>query len=184
MNAFTKWIHVLTAAIAAAGGVPVKAAETNAAPERIGIYDSRLIAYAHFWSETHQQKLRNLTDEARQARSSGDSTRFRTLKAGIEKEQEQNHLQVFSTAPIDGILTAMSNRVSEVQRTHQTSRIISKWDTQAVKQFRKAQQVDLTDALLRDFTLTEKQRKVIEDLRRQKPLPLDKAKRLVRDGRL
>jgi hypothetical protein len=125
-----------------------------------------------------------LAKSAKEARASGDTVRFRDMEAELKNEQDQSHLRVFSTAPIDSILALMQNRVDEVQRTTRVGRLVSKWDAVTLKQFQNAEQIDVTDALLRDFRLTEKQMKVVTDLRKQKPLPLEKAQELLRKGKL
>jgi RimJ/RimL family protein N-acetyltransferase len=56
------------------------AAETNSTPERIGIYDSRVVAYAEFWSEAHQRKLNDLVKSAKEAKAAGDTNRFNELE--------------------------------------------------------------------------------------------------------
>ena len=160
------------------------AGDAGAAPERIGIYDSRAIAYAHFWSDSHQRQLTALAKDARQARSSGDTNRFAELQAELKGEQERNHLQVFSTAPVDEVLAGMSNHLALVQRETSVTRLVSKWDEPALKQVPRATRIDVTDRLLDNFKLTEKQMKVVADLRKKPPLPLEKARQLVREGKL
>ena len=110
--------------------------------------------------------------------------RFRDMEAELKNEQDQNHLRVFSTAPVDSILALMQNRVDEFQRTTRVGRLVSKWDAPTLTQYKQAEQIDVTDALLRDFRLNEKQMKVIADIRKQKPLALDKARELLRKGKL
>lgn len=182
MNSGPRWIPLFV--IAAILPFTTYAAETTAAPERIGVYDSRVVAYAHFWSEPHQKKIHELAISGKEAMAAGDKVRLRDMEAALKNEQEQNHLQVFSTAPVDGILALMQNRVDDVQRTTRVGRLVSKWDAGTLKQFQNAEQIDVTDALLRDFHLNEKQMKVIADIRKQKPLPLDKARELLRQGKL
>lgn len=180
-----RWLAVfLTFALAFSSTEFSQAAETNSPPNRIGIYDSRVIAYAHFWSDAHQQKIKDLAKSAKEAKAAGDMVRFRDMEAELKNEQDQSHLRVFSTAPIDSILALMQNRVDEVQRTTRVGRLVSKWDAVTLKQFQHAEQFDVTDALLRDFRLNEKQMKVITDIRKQKPLPLEKARELLREGKL
>jgi len=159
-------------------------ASTNASRAKAGIYDSRVLAYAHFWQESHQQKLRETINAARNARSAGQTERLRELEAAIKAEQDRNHLQVFSTAPVDNVLAEMKDRVESTKREAGVSSLVSKWNEEALKLYPSGQQVDVTDLLLRDFKLTEQQKKVIEDLRRQKPLPLDKARELLQKGEL
>jgi hypothetical protein len=63
-------------------------------------------------------------------------------------------------------------------------RLVSKWDEKTLKRIPRAGRVDVTDRLLREFKLTEKQMKVAADLRTKKPLPLHKAEKLAREGKL
>jgi hypothetical protein len=160
--------------------------QTNqkASTARIGIYDSRVIAYARFWSEPYQQKLRERNKTAQQAKAAGETARFNEFAAAMKKEQEQNHLRVFSTAPVDDILAGMKERVAAIQKEAGVARLVSKWDEKALKAYKPDQQIDVTDQLLREFKLNEKQLKVVADLRKQKPLPLDQAQELMRKGEL
>ena len=160
------------------------AAETSAPPERIGIYDSRVIAYAHFWSDAHQRQLNELTKAARTAKAAGQTERFNELEAAIKKQNETNHLQVFSTAPVEDALDALKNRLPAIQKEAGVTRLVSKWDDAALKEHKRAEQLDVTDLLLREFKLDEKKMKVAQDIRTRKPLPLDQAQELMRKGRL
>jgi hypothetical protein len=161
-----------------------QSAVTNAAPERIGVYDSRTLAYAEFCTDAHQRKLNEQVKAAREAKAAGQSERLKELETALKQEQERNHLQVFSTAPVDDVLTAMKDRVVAVQKETGTSRMVSKWDDKTLAANQGAEQVDVTDLLLQEFKLTDKQKKVIADLRKQKPLPLEQARELLRDGKL
>jgi len=160
------------------------AAETSAASERIGVYDSRVIAYAHFWTEANMRKIKEMSNAAKEAKASGQTERYNELSAKLKKEQEKNHLQVFSTAPVDDVLTEMKDRVAAIQKEAGVSRLVSKWDEQALKAYKPDRQVDVTDRLLGEFKLNEKQLKVVADMRKQKPLPLEKARELMRKGEL
>jgi hypothetical protein len=151
---------------------------------KVGVYDSRVLAYAQFWTAEHQQKLSALVKSAKEARDAGQTERFKELEAQIKAEQDRNHLQVFSTAPVDNVLAEIKDRVEAVKQEAGVALLVSKWDEAALKAHSRDQQVDVTDLLLRGFKLTEKQTKVVEDLRKQKPLPLEKAKELLRKGEL
>jgi hypothetical protein len=185
-----KPILLITAVLACAvfGPSPVYAAdETNkagAAPERIGIYDSRAIAYAHFWSEAQQRKRDEMSKDARSARAAGQTERYKEQSAALKKLQEQSHLQVFSTAPVDNILAEMKDRLPEIQRKARVARLVSKWDEETLKDFKRVEKVDVTDLLLGEFKLDEKQKKVAADLRTKNPLPLKRAENLMKEGKL
>ena len=159
-------------------------ATTNAPVERIGVYDSRVVAYAHFCSDAYRQKIDDLSRGAKAARAAGDTNRFQKLAATLKQEQERNHLQVFSTASVEDVLAEMKERVAEIQKQAGVSRLVSRWDEATMRQHQGAETVDVTGQLLRDFKLDEKQKQVIESLKRQQPLPLEQARELMRDGKL
>jgi hypothetical protein len=161
---------------------PLIAVGTNESVERIGIYDSRAIAYAHFWSEDYQRRLNATVNAAKAARATGATNRALALEAVIQMANATNHLQVFSTAPVDGILASLPLTV--IQQKANVSRLVSKWDDQTLRQFPRAERIDVTDELLREFRLTDKQKSVIADLCRKQPLPLGKAQKLMREGKL
>jgi type IV pilus biogenesis protein CpaD/CtpE len=104
------------------------AAEPGAPPDGIGVYDSRVIACAHFWSDARQRELNALTKAAMAAKASGQTERFNELEAAIKKEQETNHLQVFSTAPVDEALVALKDRLLAIQKEAGVATLVSKWD--------------------------------------------------------
>jgi hypothetical protein len=161
--------------------------ETNkpgAVSERIGIYDSRAIAYAHFWTEAQQRKLNEMAQTAKAARAAGQTERYEELSTALKKAREQSHLQCFSTAPVDNVLAELKDRLPAIEKADGVSKLVSKWDEKAVKEHKGSGQVDVTDLLLREFRLDDEQRKVVKDLCAKKPLPLKEAEKLMREGRL
>jgi len=78
----------------------------------------------------------------------------------------------------------LKDRLPEIQKEAGVSRLVSKWDEPTLKEFKRAEQVDVTDLLLREFKLDEKQQKVVTDLRMKEPLPLKEAEKLMREGKL
>ncbi len=165
-------------------GAPAAERTASAKLERIGVYDSRVLAYAHFWSESEQREMNKAFAAAKEAKAKGDTNRLAELKAQMEKRQEKNHLQVFSTAPVDDVLAAIKDHVQLVQQQAGVSRLLSKWDQAGLKSYKPAEKVDVTDQLLGAFKLDAKQLKVVSDIRKQDPLPLAEAKRLLREGKL
>ena len=173
--------------LAALGWETARAGETNTTAtttERIGVYDSRAVAYASFWSGDQQRKMSELVNAAQVAKAAGDTNRFDELSARLKSMQEQGHLRVFSTAPVDDILAGMNDRVEQVKKEAGVSQLVSKWDTTALKEHHQAEKVDVTDLLLRDYKLTEKQLNVVESFKTNAPLPLDEAKEMMRKGKL
>jgi hypothetical protein len=183
----TSWIAT-GLACAGFGLGTVRAADetnkTNAVSERIGVYDSRVIAYAGFWTEAHQRWINETVRNAKEAKAAGQAERFNELNAALKKEQEQGHLQVFSAAPVDNVLAEMKDRLPEIRKEAGVSRLVSKWDEKTLNECKRAEQVDVTDLLLREFKLNDKQRKMVEDMRTKMPLPLKEAEKLLREGKL
>jgi hypothetical protein len=166
--------NVAGAGLARAGATD----ENNPSAQRIGIYDSRVVAYAHFWAPDQQKQLKEKADVAKAAKSAGDQAQFKRLSKEMSDLQEKLHRQVFSTAPAEEAMAALKPRLPEIQRQASVSGLVSKWDKQALGSYKSAQQVDVTDLLVREFKLDPKQLKTIEEIKKQKPVSLDKIGRL------
>jgi len=185
-----KTTSVIIAGLLCAGlyqGTLLAADETSPTPgkaERIGVYDSRAIAYAHFWSEAQQRKLKDLVRAAQEAKAAGQTERAKELEAQLRQGQERIHLQLFSTAPVDDALAGLKDHLPAIQKEAGVSRLISKWDEAALKQYPHAERVDVTHLLLREFKLDEKQQKMVAEMQKKQPLPLKEAEKLMREGKL
>lgn len=162
----------------------VARAATEPAAGKVGVYDSRAVAYAHFVQPGRQAALRQLISDAKAAKAAGDTARFQELEKKIVADQLQMHLQVFSTAPITETLAAMPDRVAEVEREAGVTRLVSKWDEEALRGVAASDRVDVTDQLVRDCKLDEQQKKTLRELAAKEPLPLAKAKELAAAGKL
>jgi hypothetical protein len=106
---------------------------------------------------------------------------FNKLSKEMSDLQEKLHRQVFSTAPADEAMAALKPRLAEVQKVAGVSTLVSKWDKQALGSYKSARQVDVTDLLVREFKLEPKQIKTIEDIKKKKPVPLDKIDKMHND---
>ncbi|MBI5380569.1 MAG: hypothetical protein HZA31_01590 [Opitutae bacterium] len=174
-----------------AGGLavsPAFAAETATmvapATERVGVYDSRAVAYAQFWSEEGMRNKNELVVAAKAARAAGDTERARALSQQLSQLQSRLHLQVFSTEPVDNILAQISDQLPALLRQAGVARLVCKWDTAALAQLGTAEQIDVTDQLVQLFRPGEKQLKVLAELKRKPPLPLDQARELEKQGKM
>jgi len=126
---------------AAAFGTESKAPSQN----RVGVYDSRAVAYANFWSESNQKKLKELKTAAKAAKDSGDTAAYKAKEDAIRELQDKNHRQVFSTAPVDDALGSIKEHLLEIKKLAKVDALVSKWDTVTLKQYENAEQVDVTD---------------------------------------
>lgn len=154
------------------------------AAERVGIYDSRIVAYACFNTPENLAATRALVAEGKAAQERGETDRVRTLERQIKADQKRLHLQVFSTAPVPEALAQLAAQVEVVLRETGVTRLVSKWDDDALRDVPAAERVDVTAALVRELPLNEKQRATMRELATKKPLPLWQARFLTFVGGL
>jgi hypothetical protein len=155
-----------------------------AGAERIGTYDSRVVAFAAFWDESNQARLQARIHEAREAKERGDISLHQSLAKELSSHQDELHMQVFSTAPIDQVLAGLQNRLPALMREAGVSRLVSQWDEAALAGVATADRVDVTDLLVREFHVPATRQKHLEQLRNVKPLPLERARLMSERGQL
>ena len=158
----------------AAGAWSLAAAEegTSAprATERVGVYDSRALAYAHFCSPEAERARNAAVADARAARAAGDASAAAKSRA-LGDLQKRMHEEVFGSAPATEALEALAPRLPALQRELGVGRLVSKWEAKALKDVPEAQRVDVTDRLVREFIVpNEKQQKVLDSMKTTKPV--------------
>jgi hypothetical protein len=183
MNIQPKLPRFIALALLAAIMLVLSSISASAA-ERVGTYDSRLVAFAAFWDDAHQTRLKVLIQEARTAKETGDHVRFKSLDQELSALQHELHMQVFSTAPIDAVLAGLSDRLPALLRETGVSRLVSQWDEPALAGVPAADRVDVTERLLREFHLPAARQKHLDQLRTVKPLPLERARLLSQQNKL
>lgn len=162
-----------------------RAAEpVSSSVDRVGVYDSRIVSFAHFWSAAEREKRDALVASAKSAKAAGEVARRDELVRQIVDMQKRSHLQVFSTAPADEAMAALKEKLPAVQRELGVGRLISKWDETALRDVPAARRVDATDRLVREFDPDAKRQKTIDEMKKVKPLPLDEATQLAEAGKL
>jgi hypothetical protein len=162
----------------------VLARGTAAGAERTGTYDSRVVAFAAFWDDAHQAGLQSRIREAREAKDRGDTSLHQSLAKELSSHQDELHMQVFSTAPIDQVLARLQDRLPALMREAGVSRLVSQWDEPALAGVAAADRVDVTDLLVREFHVPAARQKHLEQLRNVKPLPLERARLMSERGQL
>jgi hypothetical protein len=152
------------------------------ASARVGVYDSRAVAFAYFWSPPIRKQRDELIVAAKSAKDAGDEKRLGELKQEIVAGSKQTHLQVFSTAPATEAMAALQGRLPAIQKELGVERLVSKWDRAGLQGVPEANRVEVTDRLVREFDADEKRLKSIAELKTKPPLPLWQAKLLLRFG--
>lgn len=165
----------------------VSRAAPPAAPsaEKVGVYDSRAVAYAHFWSTSSCNTRNTLMTAAKTAKRDGDTAEFQRLSGELAGWQKRAHLQVFSTAACTEALAALEPQRERLQQELGVTRFVSKWDETALATVPAAARIDVTERLVATlFTPNAQQRKVLDDMKTAKPLPLARAEKLEQAGKL
>jgi hypothetical protein len=168
----------------------VGAAEAPAVPPapmsapRVGIYDSRVVAFAYFWSAPQQQMAKERMMAAQAAKATGDQATCAAIAKEMKERQSRSHLQVFSTAPVDDAMAALRERLPQFAAQAGVGEFVSKWDEAALQKFPVDARVDVTDLLVQEFKLPGPQKKMLEGIKRAPPLPLDEARRLDAAGEM
>jgi len=107
------WRPLLILSLVAAAG---STGEAKDELQRIGIYDSRAVAYAFFWTDGQQAKRNEQMKAASAAKAAGDTAQFEKLSRAQSDAQEKIHRQVFGSAPVDDALAALEPRLPEIQK--------------------------------------------------------------------
>jgi hypothetical protein len=170
---YFKQVLFIAACAVVASAAHCAVAQTNNAAAKIGVYDSRALAYAHFCSPEYQQQLSNEVRTARLAKRNGDQAQFEKLSHALAEKQRVIHREGFSTAPATEALAFLQSRLPDIQKQAGVSALVSKWDTNTLKQYSSATQMDVTDLLVQQFQLTDKQLKTVTALQKHPPVSLE-----------
>lgn len=164
---------------------PVWAADTNAVAGRVGVYDSRVVAYAWFFSEAQMTKLKAEMAAGRAAQQSGDAAKAKEYATMLKAKQDQIHREMFSTAPAVEALAALGGRMQEIEQAAGVSNLVSKWDDVSLNNYQWLGQVDVTDKLVRAFIQpTEKQSETIKTMEKAAPMSLEKINAMIQKGEI
>jgi hypothetical protein len=177
------WIG-LVGSLGSGGAVAAESAEPAGPGGRVGIYDSRALAFAHFWSAERRAVLQERMTAGKAAKDRGDTARYREIANEMAAEQKRIHLEVFSTAPANEALAALAPKLAALQAELGVSALVSKWDEAALRGIPAARRVDVTDRLVQEFNPDERRRKTLAEMKNKPPLPLERAKRLEAAGKL
>lgn len=165
---------IVLAGLAGAGSAlaETSAAEGDAAPVRVGTFDSRAIAMAYYRSEAHMGFIKNLKAEHAAAKAAGDDERAAELEAEGRQSQELAHKQGFGTWPVDDILERIRGDLPRIAADAGVEVIISKWDI--VYAPPAVEFIDVTRAVVMPYNPDEATLKLIlDELPKVDPVPLE-----------
>lgn len=173
-------IKLTAAAAAAVVFFSISVALTQAPPARpatratlrAGVYDSRAVCVgSRNFPAVRQQRDKQMADLQRQLKESqaaGDEKRAAQIKQRGSTLQDVAHLKAFSNAPVDDILLLIQDQLPRIAQEAGVDVIVARVDFQAPG----VEVVDVTDRLVAAFDPDEKTLKIVEDLRKTKPLDM------------
>ncbi len=137
----------------------------------VGTFDSRAVAVAYVRSDGFRRQLTEMKAELKKAKAAGNDKRVKELEAEGPAMQALFHKQSFGTWPVDDILEKINDKLPDVAAEAKVDLIVSKWHV--VYQRPAIEFVDVTDLLVKQFAPDAETLKVIESLRKQKPVSLE-----------
>jgi hypothetical protein len=145
--------------------------DEEAAPLRVGVYDSRAIAVAFAGSEFLRvgEKMQAL----KEAKAAGDGDRVKELEAWGEKAQRQLHRQGFGRVPVTDLLGHVKDRLPTVAQEAGVDAITFECNYLAPG----VEKVDITLELVMLFDPSERTLRTVEELRQHEPVDLDEIER-------
>ena len=138
---------------------------------RIGVYDSRAVAIAYVRSEQFDKIMKAKMAEMEEAKTTGDTQKIEELEAWGSDHQAKVHRQGFGSAPVDDILEQIKDELAEITKEADVTALVSKWDKKTLKKYKCAEMVDVTDMIVDQFCPDEKTLKIIEEMKKKKPIP-------------
>lgn len=138
---------------------------------KVGIYDSRAVAMAYYRSGEFANVLKDLHTELKEAKEQGNESRVAELNAKGPALQAQAHQQGFGNAPIDQIIQRIEKELPQIAEKAGVDLIISKWNLDY--QASDASFVEVTDLMVKPFSPTKETWKLIKDIQKKDPVPLD-----------
>jgi hypothetical protein len=109
--------------------------------------------------------------EFEKAKAAGNEKRVKELEAEGPAQQELMHKQSFSTWPVDNVLKTIKDEIPDIAEQAGVDVVVSKWDI--VHQRAGIELIDVTDLMVKLFNPDDVTMKVIEDLQKHAPVPLE-----------
>lgn len=167
-----KLLPTISSALVIYATIASTASAQTATTERIGVYDSRAVAVAYAGSSFQQAKMNRLVSRQKQAKAAGDKKAIARIEAEGRAWQATLHRQGFGTAPVDDLLTNISNELPMIQADAGVTQLISKWNEPELKKHAGAEKIDVTMKLVDAFHPNERQRKHAIEIQTKKPAKL------------
>lgn len=138
---------------------------------KVGTFDSRAVALAHWRSEMGMKQLNGLEERYAKAKAAKDEKLMKQIKIEGPGLQVRIHQQVFSTGSVTDIMKKIKASLPSIAKETGVSLIVPKW--QIAYQDPAVKTIDVTPQLVKLFNPSGKVLKIIEDLHNKKPVPIE-----------
>ena len=115
--------------------------------------------------------MKGLHTELKEAKEQGNESKVSELNAKGPALQAKAHQQGFGNAPIDDIIERIEKELPQIAKQAGVDLILSKWNLDF--QVPGAKCIDVTDLMVKPFSPTKETLKVIKDVQKQDPVPLE-----------
>lgn len=138
---------------------------------KFGIFDSRAVAMAYYRSEAFSKYIAEQHSELKKAKEELNESRIKELSEMGPAIQAKAHQQGFGNAPVDDIIKRIEKELPEIAKEAGVDLIISKWEIDYLAP--GARCIDITHLMVKPFAPSPETLKVIKDIQKKDPVPLD-----------
>jgi hypothetical protein len=129
MNYKLSVLSLVAAAVLMVSGIDTS---TQAGPKkkllRVGVYDSRGIVMAYVHSAYNDNFMQKASQQKKEAEAAGDLEKARQLDEQMDRYGLRRHQQIFSTAPVHGLMEPIKDQLPALARQAGVDVIVSQWD--------------------------------------------------------
>ena len=137
---------------------------------RIGIFDSRCIAMAYGRTD-FLKEMDSIKIKYAKAKEEGNKELVEELERLAPTKQLLMDQQGFSTGSILNIMEKVKDKLPSIAKDNNIKFIVSKWEVMFTDE--SIELVDITDQLVEFFNPDEATRKIIEEIKAMKPVPIE-----------
>ncbi|MCL5992494.1 MAG: hypothetical protein M1419_10415 [Bacteroidetes bacterium] len=136
--------------------------------QRIGVYDSRVIAICWFQSNEGQKDMMSLREEYNTAQAKGDTVTAKKLSEKGQLTQRILHDKGFGRGSVAEIIEKKLNELKELAKKEKLMAICSKWELNFSSP--DVELVDITMNVLDMFKASDKVKKMVEEMKGIEPI--------------
>lgn len=140
----------------------------SSAQMRVGVFDSRVIALAHFRSAGFEGPMKELSARMKAAKEKDDKAEIARLQRQAQLHQAHMHDVVFGNASVNDFFPELKERFESAATEEKLSIIVSKWEMPFKSP--DVTLVDITDKLVEYYRPDENLRRMLDEVGKTEPV--------------